>query len=52
MGKAHEMINLNTVTNIQKMKSKPNQHSNLRTAHICVYIIVHNCHIQHSIQQF
>jgi len=29
-----------------------NQHSSLRTADICVRIIVHNCHTQHSTEQF
>jgi len=24
----------------------------LRTAHICMHIIVHNCHTQHSRDQF
>ena len=46
------MLNLNNLINIQKMKSKHNEHAHLRTVHICVCIIVHNCHIQHSRQQF
>ena len=25
---------------------------NVRTAHMCARIIVHNCHTQHSIEQF
>jgi len=28
------------------------EHSTLRTAHMHVHIIVHNCHIQYSTEQF
>jgi len=41
------MLDQNEVMHIQKMKSKPNQHSNLRTAHICAHT-VHKCSTQNN----
>jgi len=37
-----------------KTKSKPNHHASLRTVYmcVCVFIIVHNCRTQHSMQHF
>jgi len=44
------MLDCNKVVNIQKIKSKPNEHVNVVTAQtrVCVYVIVHNCCTQHS----
>ena len=39
-------------TDIQKANPKLNQRLTVRTAHKCVHIIVHNCSIQHSTEQF
>jgi len=29
-----------------------NQHTSLRTAHMCVHIVAYSCHIQHNTEQF
>jgi len=43
-----QMLNLNK----QKRNPSLNQHENLRTVHMCVHIIVHNCRTQYSTEQF
>jgi len=45
------MLNLKKVTNIEKMKSKPNENANLRTAHVCMCVILLNCCKQHNTMQ-
>jgi len=45
----HKILNLNKHT---KTKTNLNQHSSLRTAHICVRITVHKCYIQQITEQF
>jgi len=45
----HKMLNLNKHT---KMNLNLNQHANLRSVHICLCIIVHNCCTQYKTEQF
>jgi len=44
--KTHKMLNVSKRTETKPIN--PNQHSTVRTADVCVPIIVHNCCTQHS----
>jgi len=47
------MLNVNKVTNIQKMKSRPDHHANLKCAGIYVHIIEQSVsQKQHRTEQF
>jgi len=46
------MLNVNKHADKLNLNVNQNQHSSLRTAHMCVRITVYNCHTQHSTEQF